>query len=212
MLDIFQLGFAATRFWAGLTINNKGKSMHNLHLILINADTAKDAAEDAKLEITDWGSDDNWRCVGGVASENGADDIENHENSRWGLSFIDGDKLPQIGTYFQRTIAYHQQQIRPPIKLEYAPHGEFADFQSALKAVTNELQKLTYSNISQLDLYGAEKNIKYLSELFDASKSLESGGEIPEFFSWQFDHNGLTDLTAQSEGVQRYIVFLDTHS
>ena len=50
--------------------------MHNLHYIIINAESAYDAAESALLEIQDWGNENNWRSVGGVASEDGTDLIE----------------------------------------------------------------------------------------------------------------------------------------
>jgi hypothetical protein len=43
-------------------------------------------------------------------------------------------------------------------------------------------------------------------------RELKLGGDIPELFMWHFDQLGLTDLTDQTEGDRRYIVFMDTHS
>jgi hypothetical protein len=54
------------------------RDMHNLHFLLIKADAAIDAAAEADSLILDWGDEDNWRSIGGVASEDGSDDIENH--------------------------------------------------------------------------------------------------------------------------------------
>src|SRR5262249_15532871 len=62
--------------------------MHTLHFILINADSAQEAASSAESEILNWGNDNNWRSIGGVASEDGTDDIDNHEGARWPLSFL----------------------------------------------------------------------------------------------------------------------------
>ena len=39
-----------------------------------------------------------------------------------------------------------------------------------------------------------------------------NGREIPELYAGQFDEDGLTDLTEQSEGARRYLVYLDMHS
>ncbi len=95
--------------------------MHNLHFILIKADAATDAAFEAENLILDWGDENNWRCVGGIASEDGSDDIENHDDGRWGLSFLDGEEgIPKEGTYFSRAVAYLHREITEPVT--FLPH------------------------------------------------------------------------------------------
>jgi hypothetical protein len=47
-----------------------------LHFIVVRADSAKEAAEDVTSEIINWGNEDNWRSIGGIASEDGSDDID----------------------------------------------------------------------------------------------------------------------------------------
>jgi hypothetical protein len=47
--------------------------MHTLHFIVIQADSAADAASDVESEIIQWGNENNWRSIGGVASEDGQD-------------------------------------------------------------------------------------------------------------------------------------------
>ncbi len=59
--------------------------MHTLHFLLINADSAAEAAAEASDEISDWGNENNWRRIGGIASEDGLDDVENAEGGRWDL-------------------------------------------------------------------------------------------------------------------------------
>ena len=62
--------------------------MHTLHFLLVMAESALDAASEAESTISDWGDCNNWHCIGGIASEDGIDDIENHEDARWGLSYL----------------------------------------------------------------------------------------------------------------------------
>lgn len=105
--------------------------MHTLHFLLIFADSAADAADSAHAEIADWGNEDNWRRIGGIASEDGLDDVENAEGARWGLSFLDpNEPTPQSGTAFERAVAYPlsawpgscpQQRCCPP--LCFGPSG-----------------------------------------------------------------------------------------
>jgi hypothetical protein len=62
------------------------------------------------------------------------------------------------------------------------------------------------------DLWAIGRNLKHLSEIMDSRNAARHGEEIPELFSWQFDEFGLTDMTEDSEGARRYLVFLDMHS
>jgi hypothetical protein len=48
--------------------------------------------------------------------------------------------------------------------------------------------------------------------VISSRRALDSGDAIPEFNRWQLDEFGLTDLTGESEGAKRYLVFLDMHS
>src|SRR5271166_4951267 len=90
--------------------------MHNLHFILIKADSAAKAASAAENAILDWGNDNNGRSVGGIASEDGSDDIENHDEGAWGLSFLDEEEgVPKEGTYFSRAVAYLHREITRPL-------------------------------------------------------------------------------------------------
>lgn len=185
--------------------------MHNLHLIVVNADSAQEAANEVTSEILEWGNDNNWRSIGGVASEDGSDDIQNLEKAGWGLAFLDDLNL-EAANYFKKAIAYHHRKIIQPFVINGINGMIFDNLLSALKAVANELQQFDCLTSKQSDLWRAEQNIKLIGELFSAKQSLEAGSELPEFFSWEFSEYGLTDLTAQTEGEKRYIVFLDMHS
>lgn len=186
--------------------------MHTLHFILLNADTAQDAASSAESEILEWGNDNNWRSIGGVASEDGADDIENHESTGWPLSFLDDSEgVPKKGTYFERAIAFLKRDIVDPIRLPYWPTPQYPDMKAALKGIADRLTDFDPDTGNSQVLWEAQRASERLKHILDARGALASDC-IPEFYPWQFDEFGLTDMTENTEGAKRYLVFLDMHS
>jgi hypothetical protein len=186
--------------------------MHNLHFILINADSATDAASEADSLILHWGDENNWRTVGGVASEDGSDDIENHDDGRWGLSFLDDEKgIPRDGTYFSRAVAYLHREITQPVVFDL-PHSTHPDLNSAIRELSDRLRSFDPEDGKTFDLWCLGRDLKHLSELIDSRRALKRGEGIPPFYRWQLDQFGLTDLTEDSDGTRRYLVFLDMHS
>jgi hypothetical protein len=177
--------------------------MHNLHFILIKADSAAEAASEAENAILDWGNENNWRTIEGVASEDGSDDINNHEGGRWGLTFLDDDVgISKEGTYFSRAVAYLNREIMGPL----------TDLPSKLQALSDTLRAFDPQVGSGLELERVGHELQQLSELVMSRDACEQGKEIPELREWQFDQFGLTDMTDNSEGARRYLVFLDMHS
>jgi hypothetical protein len=187
--------------------------MHNLHFILLNAESATEAAAEADSLILHWGDENNWRSVGGVASEDGSDDIDNHDGGRWGLSFLaDEEGIAKEGTFFSRAVAYLHRSIGEPVELPFAPYSTHPDLASALQAVSDTLSAFDPDRGNTNDLWAIGRNLKHLSELIDSSRARKQGEAIPQFYDWQFDQFGLTDLTEESVGSRRYLVFLDMHS
>jgi hypothetical protein len=177
--------------------------MHNLHFILIEADSATDAASEAESAILDWGNDNNWRSVGGVASEDGSDDIENKDDGGWGLSFLDEEVgIPKAGTYFSRAVAYLLTEITQPL----------TDLAAKLIEFTDKLRGLDPQAVNGLELERIGRGLHDLSELVISRDARDRGQDIPQLREWQFDQFGLTDLTGGSQGARRYLVFLDMHS
>ncbi len=62
--------------------------MHNLHLILVHAETPEEACVNAENGIEDFGNGSNWRYVGGCISENN-EITDMHGGSRWYPSYTD---------------------------------------------------------------------------------------------------------------------------
>jgi hypothetical protein len=187
--------------------------MHNLHLILIKADSAEEAATQADNLIPDCDDENKSHRVGGVASEDGIDDVDNYDFARWSLSFLDEeDGIPSEGTYFARAVAYLHRQISDPVILPFGPNSTHPDATSALRELSNSLSAFDADRGNTDDLLAIGRNLKHLSELIDSNRAHKQGEEIPQFYNWQLDHFGLTDLTEDSEGAKRYLVFIDTHS
>jgi hypothetical protein len=181
----------------------RNQRMHNLHLILINADSATDAASEVEHLILDWGNENNWRRVGGVASEDGSDDIENHHDGRWGLSFLDRDEsIPREGTYFSRAVAYLHREIAEPL----------AGLRPALDQFTDDLRGFAPDGEEPWRLGEIGRELERLSEHLCSHRARQNGTDFPEFFEWQLDRFGLTDFTWQTDGAKRYLLLLDMHS
>jgi len=185
--------------------------MHTLHFLLIFADSAADAADSAHAEIADWGNEDNWRRIGGIASEDGLDDVENAEGARWGLSFLDpNEPTPQSGTAFERAVAYLLGLLEDPVRLDDL--STHASLQIAVADVVAKLQAIDFETDSLSVLRDASRNLRRLHHVSASRSAVKHGCEIPELYSWEFAEHGLTDLTASTEGRRRYILFLDMHN
>lgn len=184
--------------------------MHTLHFLLINADSAAEAAAEASNKIADWGNEDNWRCIGGIASEDGLDDVENAEGGRWSLSFLDHCGTKRSVTAFERTTTYLLGLLEEPITLnDLSTHASLSD---AVANVVAKLQAIDFDTDAPSVLWDASRNLQRLQQLSCARSALRHGADIPELYSWEFSEHGLTDLTGSSEGRQRYILFLDMHN
>ncbi len=177
--------------------------MHNLHFILIKADSAAKAVSEAESLILDWGNENNWRCVGGIASEDGSDDVENHDEGAWGLAFLDKEEgVPKEGTYFSRAVAYLHREIAEPL----------AGLPSKLLAFSGTLRAFDPERGPPSRLEKIGRDLQHLSEHMVSRGAREGGEEIPQLYEWKFDRDGLTDMTDRWEGSRRYILFLDMHS
>ena len=128
------------------------------------------------------------------------------------MSFLDDeDAVPKTGTYFSRAVAYLQREIANPVTLPVTPHSTHPDIASALRELRDRLRAFDPQTGDSHDLWCIRRKVKHLSELIAARHLREQGEDIPQFFPWQFDDFGLTDLTEHSEGANRYLVFHDMY-
>ena len=153
---------------------------HDLHLILVNADSAEDAASTAESLIEGWGDENNWRRIGGVASEDGSDDIENHDAGSYGLSFFDGASDATDGTKFGQAVAYLLDQLTDPVDLPVAPHSSHPDLTAAVRALGDQLQAFDPDISGSIhNLWCVGHNLEYLSEVHISRLTLAApSGEV----------------------------------
>ncbi|MEI7668605.1 MAG: hypothetical protein WCJ33_00805 [Pseudomonadota bacterium] len=188
--------------------------MHNLHYIMVKADSAEDAAHNIENAIDNWGDENNWRRIGGIASEDGTDDIENYQEARWALSSLDEeDDVPKEGTYYSRTVAHIKQMITGSINLSNIT-GKYFDINQAVAAIIGKLKEFneTSENCDRFLLFQMSENLKNLYELSTSRHAMKAGFEISELHAWEFEEVGFTDMSERQEGSKHYIAFLDMHS
>ena len=188
--------------------------MHNLHYIMVKADSANEAALNIESAIEHWGDENNWRVIGGIASEDGTDDLENYQNGRWGLSSLEEeDHVPKEGTYYSRTVAHILQMINCTITLNHLS-GEYANINSAAAALIEKLKEFNddAEDSNRFLLLQTSENLKRLYDLSISRYAMKSGKELAELHAWEFDEIGFTDICEGHDGSKRYIAFLDMHA
>lgn len=185
--------------------------MHNLHYVAITADSAKEAAEEVKSAIGDWGDENNWRLIGGVASASGNDDLECYDTrARWVCDPAVLKDTP-FKTIFE--VCIHN------IKSEYDKykigcdweHLVFDTFTQARDFIIKEIMEVKTEGKSPTILCHIKGHIDKLQEILNAKRH-NKDKDIPVFFEWQLDQFGLTDLREDEDRKDTYIVFVDMHS
>jgi hypothetical protein len=192
-----------------LTITTaRSTSVHNLHFILVRADSAEEAAQIADSVVFGFGGEDNWYQIGGVASEDGSDDQNDHgKNTRFPLSRLDDDpSAPKEGSHFERAIQLLRDALLEP-----------AEVQTSLHDLGEKLLKISGTE-EWLGVWEIRQELSRLHAILYARQFLDDG-DIPEFRPFQFDEFGLTRIDRANKptevgeaGKQRYIVFIDMHS
>ncbi len=176
--------------------------MHNLHLILVHAETPEEACVNAENGIEDFGNGSNWRYVGGCISENN-EITDMHGGSRWYPSYTDEEGNKPYGS-----IEALNEMTREHIKEDNA----FSHKKELIEGIDNGDIKLSEITDST-DLY-------YLKQYIDNRRStilLSNPGEFnvleDEYKPYKYDKFGVTDLRMENDkGEKTYVVFIDMHS
>ena len=184
---------------------------HNVHFLLIKASSAADAARIAVENTCDWGDINNYSCIGGIASEDGNDDIDNHDDGGWSLAFLNDENVPKDGTYFSRA-AHYISQLSAETVISYGMPEHCKNFRAALDGARGQLEAFNPDNYNGDELGTLRRHLKHLYEVIGTSSALKTASAIPELHAWDFMEEGCTDMTHLSCGDKRYMVFLDMHS
>lgn len=178
--------------------------MHNLHFVVVYADSFKEAVNIVKNKIEDFGDENSWWSIGGaVHQENGKDVISAGD---WFARFYPCDKkgeeycqsIEEINKFCKATF----QAILEEYKIRLAQFD---------KEELENPEKL-FKNINQrLNLYRLSKSMEDVWNLAHLPVAIEKFDVLKHCHrSYEYDKFGVTRL--QSAGKHQFIVFLDMHS
>lgn len=172
--------------------------MHNLHYVVVNAESGEDACDIVESEISEWGNENNWRSISGAVSSDNEVYIvptsESWSNSRW---------TPEEN----HTIDMINQQVEKWLE----PQQQFKDLFD--KCVEGDAG-------GAYDWYGAMRYCKHMFELAQTKHFMKEGKfDVLQhnFFDWSLDECGVThidisQLEDDDPTLKQYVVFVDMHS
>lgn len=161
--------------------------MHNIHLVVVKANSHEDAESLVENAIQDWGTENNWRTICGSVSESNT--WHNVNDGRWDIDET-------------TTIESINDMVRGWIN--DIPLGSIL-FDELL------IGKKKKDDLSFADWYSIKK---YAAHMQESTRKKDFGKTfdvfLDEFFEWELDKCGVTNL--YYDGKIRYVVFIDMHS
>ena len=157
--------------------------MHNLHFILVNAESAVNAANTVSINIENWGCKDNRRKICGVVSQDGEDIIENYEGGRYPI-YILSEGISETNFFKAGLIQLHDYKKR------------FLENNKNFLRDLSSRTEIEYEDISTLSkLYELQfDEIQFQSNKFDEFGLTDQR------------------LTEPKENEKSYLVMIDMHS
>jgi hypothetical protein len=174
--------------------------MHNLHFILVKANSGEEACKQAENEIIDFGTENNWRTMCGAVSED--NEIYNSGDGRYEPKDTDYQTIEKIN-----------EVVSQWIKDSF--YGETAKLKFE-KGETN------LSEWNGIELWSLSKWAKHLSEAHSYKDREFDILKGDTFYTCQFDECGVTNMVyntyedddeAMSKTKEKtWVVFCDMHS
>ncbi len=161
---------------------------HNLHLITIRADTPHEACSSVEDNISEWGTDNNWRVICGCVSENNEIYLHNEGGGSW---LQPGTTISDITTMVKNWAnnKYKCGDI-DIIKLKF---------------------KISEDSLTRREWLMLKKYIDYKYEQFSFNeKEFELWGDT--YRDYQYNEVGLTNMLDYEDGKYKYVVFIDMHN
>lgn len=169
--------------------------MHNLHLVVVKANTPKDACDKVESYIVDFGDENNWRTICGCVSD---------KNKVYHTS--DGRFEPDEHS---NTI----EKINAMVMGWLKPEEDYYD--KKVQAVIDGKKPIS-SLKTDMEWYGLEK---YAAHMGARAKTNTKNFNVlkDSFNDYQYDDNGVTHIDAEEnvdlgKGKNTYVVFVDMHS
>lgn len=174
--------------------------MHNLHLIVVKAETGREACQNADAILSDWGTENNWRTMCGAVSE----DNETYD-ARDGRHRPDEDtntidKLNAMVQGWMKNSFYGaagMEKLKRGKKLENFTTHELWSLQKAVEHLC------AVKTVAECKKY-KRKNGEKVSRKFNVLED--------EFFQFQYDTCGVTRLEDADDDGKLWVVFCDMHS
>ena len=170
--------------------------MHNLHLVRVRADSAKEAMIKAEEGLLGWGDENNWRTACGAVSEN--DEVHSEPlgiSSRFPPDHLGLTSIEKINE-------------RCTVWANSPPYG-VKGFKAIKRAKFKDL--MDNVNTDRFNLWEAKKFLEFLYN----TKDVRGRGTVnclkDEIYPWVFDERGLTSIE-DGDTQTRWIVFIDMHS
>ena len=172
---------------------------HNLHLVVIKANTPKDACNSVESFIEDWGTDNNWRTICGCVSENNEVFVNTTPfgSGRWDVTHKDSN-----------TIAKINKMVKGWTKDTY--YGGTA--QNKIKKIEARKGKINLNKWTTSELWSLQRLAKHQYEINSLGNGKNKFNVLEdEFYSWEYDECGVTQCSEEN-GDTAYVVFVDMHS
>lgn len=171
---------------------------HNLHYVIVKAESCEDAIDRVNDEVLNWQRDENnWFSILYCASENDKEVIDKRDPS-------------ELTAFRHMTFSFSNivGEIKEHISMFRLLWGY--TYKTSLEARVHLISRL----LSDADASELEENLRLILS-FEYSQ--KSSSKYPSFRAYEFDEYGLTDMTLlddyeDEEGIQSYIVVVDMHS
>jgi hypothetical protein len=174
--------------------------MHNLHFVVVKAESGEEATAEVESCISDWGNENNWRHICGAVSE----DNEVYKTGEGRYAPEDNETIETINTRIAKWL------VIPNVYEELLGNGQ-------------KFEELTASQLNRLRGYIGEV---YEQKLIASNKAARqaNGEKLSDTFNvltdtyrdYQYDEFGVTDICDDvdpySENVKTWVVFVDMHS
>lgn len=165
--------------------------MHNLHFIVVKACSGQQACQEAENQISDWGTENNWRTMCGAVSED--NEVYDAKDGRYRPNEADCTTIQQINEIIKGWISNSFYGGTAKQKLD---NGEF-----------------NLKDWNAHELWSLSKHAKHLSEAYQYKDREFDILKGDTFYHYQYDESGATDLCWNSEdGDKTWVVFCDMHS
>lgn len=166
--------------------------MHNLHFILVKANSGEEACKQAENEIIDFGTDNNWRTMCGAVSED--NEVYDAQDGRYRPVESDMTTIDQIN---QVVKGWLSESFYGATAKEKLGKGE-----------TNLDEWVSH------ELWSLSKYARHLSEAYNYKDREFDILKGDTFYGYEFDECGVSDMTydTNGDGDKTWVVFVDMHS